>query len=126
MTDEPAPWVLLKQGLSDEDRMHVRKILQSSVTSLRQGEKLSKVGVFLRERTFFEGGSVEAFKGLDPVVREQILSELIWRVTCVVDGSVTEVQGHRGFPIGPGFRALRSEKGGKDVLCLARDVEFES
>ena len=125
MTEESAKWVPLKQGLSQEDRAHVGKILRSSVTSTRQGERLSEVGVFLRDRTFLEESSVEAFKRLDPVDREKLLSELIWRVTCLLDGSMTEVLGHRWYPIGPRFRACRSEWAGKDVLCLALETEFD-
>ena len=124
MNDLPEDIVLLIEGLADEDRAHVRKILRGSVTNVGRGKMLSEVGVFLRDRTYFRKDTVEPFKKLDPVTREQILSELIWRVTCVLDGSVTEVMGQRWFPIGPGIRALRTEQAGKYVMCLALDDDF--
>ena len=125
-TSMPEDAIPLKEGLGVEDRAHVGKILRGNATVPGMEEKLSEVGVFLRDRTFIRKNAVDAFKQLDVVAREQILSELVWRVTCVLDGSVTEVMGHRWFPIGPGIRALRSEEAGKDFMCLGRDSDFDS
>ena len=65
MTEDPRGWIPLKDGLGEEDRAHVQKILQNGVTTPREGEKLTKVGLFLRDRAFFKEGSVDPLNSSD-------------------------------------------------------------
>lgn len=107
-------------ALSLKDRDHLRKILNASVSTTKPGMKaLSSVGEFLRDATYIDDGAMQAFKELTQGERERLISELIWRVTCHLDGSITRVFGVNSYPLGKKFSAVQSEQGGRDIFCLA-------
>ena len=101
------------QVLDEGDRRHVRAILGDP------GEK-SKAARFLRESTFLDDGAAASFRALPGAERERLISDLIWRITCHVDGSITSVAGVDSFDLGGGFRAVLSEREGREVFCLVR------
>lgn len=100
--------------LGERDRLHLRSILEGSgETRLRD-----KVGRFLREDTFMAEEAVEAFARLPQGEREKVISELVWRLTCHLDGSVTRVQGVNTFDLGGAVRGVLSEREGREIFCL--------
>ena len=111
------------QVLSEADRRHIRMILDSSVVTDAPGVKArSKVPAFLREHTYMDEGSAQAFQAMEPVEREQLLSDLIWRVTCYLDGSITRVGLVNKYDLGGEFCAVQSEQDGREIFCLVRST----
>ena len=112
--------IRLRDALSAQDRDHVRRILNSSISADKPGlQAVSKVNEFLRDDTYISDDAVQAFKEMAQAERERLISELIWRVTCHLDGSITRVLGVRAYPLGRKFSAVQSEQDGRDVFCLA-------
>ena len=106
--------------LSAKDREHLRKILNSSLSMTKPGLKaLSVAGEFLRDATYIDDASLQAWKDLSQPERERLISELIWRVTCHLDGSITRVLGVNSYPLGKTFVAVQTEQEGRDIFCLA-------
>jgi hypothetical protein len=114
--------IRFRDVLSAEDREHVKRILNADVAAEGEGGP-RKVDAFLRTNTYVDDGSVEAFKALSQRDRERVISDLIWRATCLVDGSVTNVQGATSFKLGRGFVAVQSDEDDRDVLCVVRVEE---
>lgn len=107
-------------ALSAKDRDHLRRILNASLSTTRTGLKaMSAAGEFLRDATYIDDASLQAWKELAQPERERLISELVWRVTCHVDGSITRVLGVTSYPLGKKFVAVQSEQEGRDILCLA-------
>lgn len=106
--------------LSAKDREHLRKILNASLSVTKTGLKaMSVAGEFLRDATYIDDGSLQAWKELAQQERERLISELVWRVTCHVDGSITRVLGVNSYPLGRKFVAVQTEQEGRDIFCLA-------
>jgi hypothetical protein len=103
-----------RRVLAEGDVRHLRAILGATPDPGLHG----KVERFLRERTFLAEEAKQAFRGLSPAVRETVISELVWRVTCHLDGSVTRVKGVDAFDLGGGFCAVLSEREGREIFCL--------
>jgi hypothetical protein len=109
----------LKEVLGAPDRDHLRRILNASMSGSRaQATFYSKVGEFLRDDTYVDEGAVDALRNLPQEERERVLSELVWRVTCHLDGSITTVQGVNTFPLGKVFSAVQSIEAGRDLFCV--------
>ena len=107
-------------ALSAKDREHLRRILDSGASRPDPGRRaISNVQEFLREDTYIDDGALPAFKDLGQPERERLISELIWRVTCHLDGSITRVLGVNDYPLGKRFSAVQSEREGRDIFCLA-------
>lgn len=104
----------LAQVLNEEDLRHVRSILDG-------GAEL-KATRFFRENTFVDEGSAAGFRALSQAERERLISDLVWRITCHLDGSVTRVAGVNAFDVGSGFCAVLSERGGREIFCLVRST----
>lgn len=110
----------LAEVLSPADRIHVRNILNSSITSTAQAETLSRAAVFLREQTFLAEDILEDFRAQEEVERSRLLSELIWRVTCFLDGSETATLGEDRWRLSSRFAAERSLREGREIFTLVR------
>lgn len=106
----------LADALDAGDREHVRAILTGSLTAAAQASTISRVGAFLREQTVFAAGAAEAFRAQAAAERERMLSELIWRLTCHLDGSETATLGQNRHPLTGLFTAVITERGCEVVL----------
>jgi len=112
--------IRFSDALSAKDREHLRKILNASLSTTKSGLRaMSSVGEFLRDDTYIDDGALQAWKELAQPERERLISELIWRVTCHLDGSITRVLGVNTYPLGRKFSAVQSEQEGRDIFCLA-------
>ena len=105
-------------ALTPGDREHVRTILNGSLTVAAQAVTVSRVGAFLRERTVFADGAAELFRAQAAPERERMLSELIWRLTCHLDGSETATLGHNRHPLTAVFTAVITEGDGGGVCTV--------
>lgn len=105
--------------LAAGDREHLKRILNSSLSMTPTGlETAAKVARFLKSRTLIDEKSGPAFQKMASVERERLLSELVWRVTCFVDGSSTAVLGVTTYELGGGFVANEFTKDAKVYWCL--------
>jgi hypothetical protein len=111
--------IRFRDVLDTKDREHVRRILNSSISVDKPGlQAVSKVNEFLRDDTYIADDAVEPFKEMTQPERERLISELIWRVTCHLDGSITRVLGVHAYPLGKKFSALQTEEDDRDIFCL--------
>ncbi len=111
---------LLVSYLGDSDRDHLRRILNRSIRATVPGmQTMAKVHRFLKQRTYLADKSVPRFQTLPAAQRERILSELVWRLTCFLDGSETSVLGETRYQLGGGFVANQVEVEGKLIFCVA-------
>ena len=91
----------LRDLLTREDRAHLARILAPSA-----GKNGPKVERFLADDTFLAEEALEPFKALSQHDRERLLSDLLWRIACHVDGSITKVMGVNVYSLGAEFSAV--------------------
>ncbi|MBI2899666.1 MAG: hypothetical protein HYY17_05745 [Planctomycetes bacterium] len=116
---------LLVRRLTPSDREHLKKILNSSISVTPAGlATVAKVHRFLKEKTYISDRCVPRFRALTPPERERVLSELLWRLTCYLDGSETLTMGASSYDLGGGFAANCVEHHGEHIFCLveAKDL----
>jgi len=110
-----------REVLGPKDQDHVRLILNSSISVDKDKLRvLSRVNEFLRDDTYIAEEAVEEFKTQPQADRERLISDLIWRITCHLDRSMTRVLGIHSYPLGKAFVAVQSEKDERDIFCLNR------
>jgi hypothetical protein len=107
--------------LSVDDRRHLRQILGESEEELASGTKRHlRVSHLIGENTYLAEDSLEAFKTLSQSDRERLISDVVWRLTCHVEGSITRQSGLNSFPLECGFRLLPSELESREVFCVVK------
>jgi hypothetical protein len=100
--------------LGPAEREHLHRILVSAGSSPIH----DRVREVLRRDVRFSEEAVAAWRAVGQRERERALSELVWRVTCHLDGSVTRVLGVNTYELGYGFAAVQTEEDGRDVFCI--------
>ena len=114
---------LLVRSLTSSDKEHLKKILNSSISVTPAGlATVAKVHRFLKERTYVSDKCVGRLRALTQPERERLLSELLWRLTCYLDGSETLTLGVTSYDLGGGFAANQSEHNGGGIFCLVATV----
>lgn len=97
----------LRETLGPGDQEHLRSIFDRGATA---------VEAFLRDRTFLEEPAAAAFRGLGAAERERLLSELVWRLACFLEGSQTATAGTNCYELSSLFSAVVTEEVG-GALC---------
>ncbi len=114
---------LLWSVLGEADRAHLGRLLDGSIPAGAAAQEMrDRVRSFLGSQVQIAVEATAALARMAPRERERMLSELLWRVTCHLDGSVTRVFGVHTYILGYGFASVVSEQAGRDVFCLIEDL----
>jgi hypothetical protein len=107
--------------LNVEDRRHLRLILGESDEEPASGTRRRlRVSHLIRDDTFLAEDSLEAFKALAQSSRERLISDVVWRLTCHVEGSITRVPGAHSLTLEFGFKMVESEREGREAFCVVK------
>lgn len=111
--------IRITEAMNEKDRAHLRRILQATApSSIASTQLMEAVEEFVRDFTYVDDAALFAFRDMDQGTRERLLSALVWRITCFIDGSVTSVKGVRAHDVGAGFLAVQARHEGREVFCL--------
>src|SRR5438105_10725163 len=110
----------LRDVLNPQDLIHLGQILGGKVdTNPDETMRRSKVKEFSADSTFVSEQSVAPFRELSQDDRERLLSEIVWRLTCHVEGSITRSPG-KGVPLECGFRMRLAVQDGRAMFVVKK------
>jgi len=111
----------LRDVLNPQDLEHLRQILGAKDMAPGSDETVrrSRVKQISTDETYISDQSVEAFKALSQDDRERLLSEIVWRLTCHVEGSITRSPG-KGVPLESGFRMRLAVQDGRALFVVKK------
>jgi len=116
--------VPLRDALGPEDLEHLRRILGHEKDQILEGTRRRvRVDHIATADTYLDDAALEAFKSLSQPDREQLLSDVIWQVTCHVEGSITRMPGVNALGLEFGFRLVQSEREGREVFCVVQKAD---
>jgi hypothetical protein len=111
----------LRDVLNPRDLEHLRAILGATETTPNPDEtqRRSRVKQISTDETYISEQSVDAFASLSQDDRERLLSEIVWRLTCHVEGSITRSPG-KGIPLESGFRMRLAVQDGRAMFVVKK------
>jgi hypothetical protein len=111
----------LRDVLNPQDFEHLSRILGAKEAERDPDEtqRRSRVKQISTDETYISQQSIEAFKALSQDDRERLLSEIVWRLTCHVEGSITRSPG-KGVPLESGFRMRLAVQDGRVMFVLKK------
>ncbi|HVE41086.1 MAG TPA: hypothetical protein VNM14_14420 [Planctomycetota bacterium] len=111
----------LRDVLNPQDLEHLRRILggKEAVPDADETQRRSRVKQISTDETYISAQSVEAFKALSQDERERLISEIVWRLTCHVEGSITRSPG-KGVPLESGFRMRLAVQDGRALFVVKK------
>jgi len=111
----------LQDVLSPPDLVHLRTILGEREDPTHSGTKRRfRVNQITTDDTYIADQAQEPLRTLAQDERERLLSDLVWQLTCFVEGSITRARGSKGIPLESGFKLVRIEQEGKPLFCLVK------
>ncbi|MBV8879038.1 MAG: hypothetical protein JO332_03635 [Planctomycetaceae bacterium] len=111
----------LQDVLTPSDLAHLRTILGEREDPTHSGTKRRfRVNQITTDDTFIALQARDPFQALSPDERERLLSDIVWQLTCYVEGSITQSRGTKGIPLEHGFKLVRLEQEGKLTFCVVK------
>jgi len=111
----------IRDVLQGTDLTHFRLILgmagNPDPTETRRRSAVSRLAM---ESTFISDKALPPFQALAAAERERLLSDVVWQVTCHVEGSITKAPSGKSMKLGHGFHLVEATQDGKTVFCVKK------
>ena len=110
----------LRDVLNPQDLTHLRQILGGNEKKdPDETMRRSRVKEFSTDNTYVSATSVEALRALSQEDREKLISEIVWRLTYHVEGSITSAPG-KGVSLEGGFKIRLAMQDGKEIFVVKK------
>jgi len=107
--------------LNKPDLVHWRTILGLAEDPAQSETKRRiRVNQIASTHTAIADQALKPFRALSQNERERLLSDIVWQVTCFVEGSITKAKGKKGIPLEYGFKLVRLEEGDRTTFCVVK------
>lgn len=111
----------LHDVLNPSDLAHWRTILgEKEDPTHSETKRRFRVNQIAHDDTAIADQALEPFRALDQSERERLLSDIVWQVTCYVEGSITKAKSLKGIPLEYGFTLVRLEQEGRTTFCVVK------
>jgi hypothetical protein len=111
----------LHDVLNPSDLLHLGTILGDREDPTHSGTKRRfRVNQITTDDTYVADQAREPMQALGQDDRERLLSDVVWQLTCFVEGSITKARGLKGIPLEYGFKMVRIEQDGKPIFCVVK------
>ena len=109
-----------RDALNAQDRVHLQKVLGACEDpTLSETKRRSRVNDITTGDTYLAVQALEPFQALSQEDRERLISDVVWRVTCHVEGSITR-SGRNGLSLECGFRMMKVVQDGRPIFCVVK------
>jgi hypothetical protein len=106
------------EAIQGTDLAHFKLILgMAGAVNPNETRRRTTVGRLAMESTFISDKALQPFLALSREDRERILSDVVWQVTCHVEGSITKSPGKK-VTLDHGFHLVEATQDGKTVFCV--------
>ncbi len=113
----------LQDVLNELDLAHLRRILGEREDPTHSATRRRfRVNQIATDDTYVADQALPPFRLLSQGDRERLISEVMWRVTCYVEGSITRSP-KNGISLESGFRMKRLQKDGRPMFCVVFATE---
>jgi hypothetical protein len=108
-------------ALKGTDLTHFRMILgMAGNPDPNETRRRSAVSKLAQQSTFISDKALAPFLALTQEERERLLSDVVWQVTCYVEGSTTRAPAGKKVPLDHGFQLVESTLDGQTVFCVKK------
>jgi hypothetical protein len=106
--------------LNGPDLAHLREILgERQDPTFNETKRRSRVNQIAMDATFISEQALAPFQALDQADRERLISDVVWQVTCYVEGSITRRVG-KSVKLELEFRLVELQEDGKTLFCVEK------
>jgi hypothetical protein len=111
----------LQDVLNPADLSHLRTILGEREDPTHSATKRRfRVNQITTDDTYIADQARGPLEALLQDERERLLSDVVWQLTCFVEGSITKGAGDQGIPLEYGFKLVKLQQDGKPTFCVVK------
>ena len=112
-----------RDTLNDEDLAHLRRVLGAQEDpTFSETKRRMKVNQLTMDETFLDDAALAPLQALPQADRERLISDVVWRLTCHVEGSTTRGKS-KGHKLEGGFRMMLMVKEGRPIFSITKPVK---
>lgn len=109
-----------RDALSEQDLVHLRRILgEQEDPTFSETKRRHRVNQLTMDDTYLDDAALAPLQALPQADRERLISDVVWQLTCHVEGSVTRAK-TKGHKLEGGFRLLLMVKEGRPIFLVRR------
>jgi hypothetical protein len=111
----------LRDSLNALDLAHFHRILGAREDpTFNETTRRSRVHHIANDDTFLADETLKEFQALPQGDRERLISDVVWQLTCHVEGSITNPPGGKGTPLEFGFRLQKIDQNARPVFRVVK------
>lgn len=111
----------LRDVLNPRDLDHFRVILgECEDPTHSETKRRFRVNQIASDDTYIAEQAVVPFQALSQDERERLLSDVVWQVTCFVEGSITKGKSGKGVPLDGGFTLVKIRQNDHPIFCVTK------
>jgi len=109
-----------RDTLTEQDVVHLRRILgEREDPTFSETKRRHRVNQITMDDTYVDDAALAPLQALPQEEREALISEVVWRLTCHVEGSITQAKTN-GHKLEGGFRMLLMVKERRAVFVVMK------
>src|SRR6185436_822786 len=95
-----------RDALNEQDLVHLRRVLgEQEDPTFSETKRRFRVNQMSMDDTYVDDGALAPLQALPQADRERLISDVVWELTCHVEGSVTRAR-TKGHKLEAGFRMV--------------------
>src|SRR5262245_50962861 len=109
-----------RDALNEQDLVHLRRVLgEQQDPTFSETKRRMKVNQLSMDDLFVDDRALAALRALAQEDRERVISDVVWRLTCHVEGSTTRAKPN-GHKLEGGFRMMLLVKEGRPFFSITK------
>ena len=112
-----------RDALNEADLVHLRRVLgereDPTFSATRRRMRVNQISL---EELFIDDRALAALRALPQGERERVISDVVWRLTCHVEGSTTRAKPN-GQKLEGGFRMMLMVQEGRPIFSITKPVK---
>ena len=112
-----------RDSLNEQDLVHLRRVLgEREDPTFSETKRRMRVNEISMADLFIDDRALAALRALEQGDRERMISDVVWRLTCHVEGSTTRAKPN-GHKLEGGFRMMLLVKDGRPIFSITKPVK---
>ena len=112
-----------RDALNEQDLLHLRRVLgEQEDPTFSETKRRMKVNQLSIDDLFVDDGAFAPLQALPQADRERLISDVVWQLTCHVEGSTTRAK-PKGHKLEGGFRLMLMVKEGRPIFVIAKPAK---
>jgi len=106
--------------LNEQDLVHLRRVLgEQQDPTFSETKRRMRVNEMSTDDLYVDDRALAPLRALSQEDRERLISEVVWRLTCQVEGSTTRAKPN-GHKLDGGFRMMLMVKQGRAIFTITK------